>query len=353
MKCVRKVNLLLCVTLLFLSTSCVAREINPVHASPGIEMTTVPTPIPTSSLIPTPSPAPQPSFAFDPDKPFAALRAYMDAEIAAAPDLGAAPFEEDMLNAIAHNLWYYGKFSEYASIERRKVDYVVYAMPFSEEVDKVAIIAEDEDFGLVVQVTPEGHYVTGVHLGGYYRPDNEQSIVYLQEETADRQLVYKNTVTIPEAARGQEKALARPEMRDSIMDAALAYVIAGYGVEKGWYSVVVGDYGDEISTRLGAEGCLEARFILYICGEAKDYHDSITFVQEKPGDSLKGVFSTKSVDPNYTSVKDAFPRLTPPGTDEEWAWQEEEVDRRLKEYHDYQWQRLLDQGVYAKEITVE
>jgi len=287
------------------------------------------------------------------------LRAYMDAEIAAAPDAGPAPFEADMLNDIMRDIWYGGRFSWCAPIAGRTVEYLAYARPRSSTSFRMIMLTDNEDIGFGAEITLDfPGYLENLYMDRYGVTDGERIVPRLQEETEYMELVYRNTVTIPEAGRGEEKALDRPEMRAAVIEAALAYDIEFHEVAKGRYTVIVGDYGDQISARIGSKGCLEARLTMYIRGktsEGKDWEtfDHIFFDQATPGDVVEGEFSTSWAYPNAAAVELAFPSITYRRTEEEWAWYEEEVTRRFDEYADYQWQRLLDQGLYAKEITVE
>jgi len=392
MKYIRVLSFFLSVVLLLSFASCAVPEENVMLASPVAEITATPMLTPTATplaqkpartpmrtLAPTPSPTPSlwPSYEWNPDKPFAALRAFMDAEIAAVLNVGPAPFEADMLNAIARDLWYSGRFSFFASVQGRSVDYVAYAMTYSKEDYKVVMITDNEDSGLLVNLTVDDRNLNGMrHLYVYDEPDHEQSIATLQESNLERlgpffpwatasptrapgeQVAYINTVTVPEAARGQEEPIVRPEMSEAVFDAVFAFILEEYEAKPGRYSVVAGDYSTGISSRVGYEGCLSANFEMYIRGttaEGKRWrsYEHVNYRQKVPGDSAEGEISLQGINPNYSTVYRAAPTLTHPETDEEWAWHDEEIWRRLDEYHDYQWQRLLDQGLYAKEITVE
>jgi len=376
MKTIRRLALFLGVVCLLLSASCAAPEATPVQVSPVVKITATltatslaqkPARTPTRTLAPTPTPTPGPSFAYDPDNPYAALRAYMDAEIAEAPDAGPAPFEADMLNDIMRDLWYYGRFSECVPIAGRKMEYVVYASSPSWHSFYAAMLTDDEDIGFVAKINwRDPTYFGDLSMEGHGVIDGEEIVPRLQEETESMELVYRNTVTIPEASRGQERALNRPEMRDAVIEAALAYVIDFDRVEKGRYTVVIGDYGDKFSARIGSEGCLEVMLTMYIRGktsEGKDWEtfDYVFFDQAMPGDKIAGEFFASWAYPNAARVEGAFPSIQYPRTEEGRALdtkegetrRDEELSRRSDEYADYQWQRLLDQGLYAKEITVE
>ena len=380
MKSIRVLSFFLSAVFLLPFASCAVPEENLVPDSPIVENTVTPraqTPTPTPAPTPSPTPTPEPSFAYDPDNPYAALRAYMDAEIAEAPDAGPAPFEADMLNAIARDLWYSGRFSFFASVQGRSVDYVAYAMEYSKEDYKVVMITDNEDSGLIVTVTLDDRKLNGMQVHVYDELDHERSIATLQERNLEwpgplfggntasptrapgERVVYKNTVTVPTAARGEEKPIAKPEMREAMMDKAFAFILERYEVEPGRYAVVAGDYEARLSTNNNDEGCVYANFEMNIRGTTREgkgweTYEYVNFSQDPPpGDSVDGEISLTWIYPRYSWAENAFPKLTPPETDEERVWYEEEVTRRLKEYEDYQWQRLLDQGLYAKEITVE
>jgi len=374
MKSIQVLSFLLSVVFLLPFASCATPEENITLASPVVEITATPmltptatplaqkparTPTRTLAPTPTPTPTPGPSYAYDPDNPYAALRAYMDAEIAAAPDAGPAPFEDIILSAFAGDLWYRGRFSWYAAMEGCKVEYILYATSgHSDSYYRIVLITENEDFGLTAEITLSNDK-TRIYLHGRNAFEYEESVSHLQKETADEQLLYKNTVTGPMAARGEEEPVDRPEMREAIMDKAFAFYVERYGIEPGKYSVVAGDYWAGISEYSYNVGCLNANFEMYIRrittseDERWSSYDFVTFEQTTPGDSVEGEFSIQGIGPNYATVFRAAPTLTAPKTDEEDALQVEEIWRRCKEYEDYQWQRLLDQGVYAKEFTVE
>jgi len=369
MKSIRVLSFFLSVVLLLPFASCAAPEEDVALASPVVEAIATPTatprtlmhsptppPIPAATPSPTPGPTPTPwpSFAWNPEEPYGALRAYMDAEIAAAPEVGAAPFEAGMFNYIMYSLWYYGRFSLFSSMAGRTVEYLAYAIPPDPTSFRMIMLTDNEDIGFGAVIKGE----SGLYMDRYGVTEGEGIVPRLQEETKYMELVYRNTVTIPEEGRERERAVNRPEMRDTVIEAAVAYYIELHQVEKGRYTVVVGDYEDHIATYAGSEGCLEAKLTMYIRGKTSkekewENFDHVYFDQALPGDTVEGEFSTSWAYPNAGMVDHAFPSIRYPRTEEEWAWYEEEVTRRLEEYADYQWQRLLDQGVYAKEITVE